>query len=394
MDDLGTPQETVMVGSQWRMALADLQERIGPRFVRPEVRQRAIRYLTGLLGRVERRNGWQLAEHLGEAGPQGVQRLLNGARWDAEVVRDDLRAYVVEHLGADDGILILDETGFVKKGRHSCGVASQYTGTTGDVRNAQVGVFLAYASRHGAAFIDRALFLPRAWTTDPARRAVAGVPSSVRFATKIELAKRMLERAFAAEAPAHWVVGDSFYGRSHALRHWLEAHHRSYILMVPSTNAVRHDGRRWQVAALAATLPDSAWNQSISSHGGANDEPYAWACLPVTQSAAAGRRHWLVARRCLEDPADHTCYLAYGPAETSDEALVGVCRQRWIIEECFAQAKGEVGLDQYEVRTWTAWHRYVTLGLLAHAALVVARLAAHRAEEPTKKGLPVLVSSR
>jgi SRSO17 transposase len=185
MDGLDIPTETLTVASYWRTALADLQDRLGPRFARPEVRQRATRYLAGLLGRVERKNGWQLAEHLGEQGPQGVQRRLNGARWDAEAVRDDLRDYVIAHLGVAEGILILDETGFVKKGRHSCGVASQYTGTTGDVRNAQVGVFLAYASRHGAAFIDRALFLPRAWTADAARRAATGVPSSVRFATKL-----------------------------------------------------------------------------------------------------------------------------------------------------------------------------------------------------------------
>ena len=394
MDEVDAPTEMVTVGSHWRTALAALQARIGPRFARPEVRQRANRYLAGLLGRVERKNGWQLAEHLGEVGPQGVQRLLNGARWDAEALRDDLREHVVEHLGADDGVLILDETGFVKKGRHSCGVASQYTGTTGDVRNAQIGVFLAYASTHGAAFIDRALFLPRAWTADPARRAVAGVPSSVRFATKIELAKRMLERAFAAEVPAGWVVADSFYGRSHAFRRWLEAHHRSYALLVRSTNAVRHAGRRWQVAALAATLPDGAWIRSAASPGGGDDEQYAWACLPVTEPAAAGMRHWLLARRRVDDPADQTYYLAYGPADTNAEGLVGVCRRRWAIEDCFAQAKGEVGLDQYEVRTWTAWHRVVTLGLLAHAALVVARLAAHRAEEQAKKGQPVLVSSR
>lgn len=389
MDDLDEPTETMTAGSHWRTALANLQARIGPRFARPEVRQRANRYLAGLLGRVERKNGWQLAEHLGEAGPQGVQRLLNGARWEAEVVRDDLRAYGVEHLGADDGLLILDETGFVKKGRHSCGVASQYTGTTGDVRNAQVGVFLVYASIHGAAFIDRALFLPRAWTTDPARRAVAGVPSSVRCATKIELAKRMLERAFAAEVPAGWVVADSFYGRSHALRRWLEAHPRSYALMVPSTNAVQHAGRRWQVAALAATLPDVAWERTMPV-GEAADDQHEWSCLPLSEPAAAGRRHWLVARRRLDHPTDQTYYLAYGPTMTGQDDLVGVCRRRWAIEDCFAQAKGDVGLDQYEVRTWTAWHRVVTLGLLAHAALVVARLAAHHAEEAAKKGPSVL----
>ena len=296
---------------------------------------------------------------------------------------------MVEQLGAADGVLILDETGFLKKGRHSCGVASQHTGTTGDVRNAQVGVFLASASRHGAAFIDRALFLPRAWTADPARRAVAGVPSSVRFTTKIELAKRMLERAFMAEVPARWAVGDSFYGRSHAFRRWLDAHDRSYVLMVPSTNAVRHDGRRWQVAALVATLPDNAWTRVAVPQDVVAGEPHEWACLALAEPVAVGMRHWLLARRRLEEPADQPYYLAYGSADTRDDELVRVCQWRWAIEECVAQAKGEVGLDQYEVRTCTAWHRFVTLSLLAHATLVVTRLAAHGVDEQAKKGPPV-----
>src|SRR5215204_3520689 len=201
----------------WAEGLTALHARIAGRFARAEVRARVRRYLEGLLGRVERKNGWQLAEALGEAGPQGVQRLLNAATWDAEGVRDDLRAYVVEHLGdAASGVLILDETGFVKKGDKSCGVGTQYTGAVGGTANAQVGVFLAYASAKGTAFIDRALYLPRAWAHDPARRAEAGVPDRVRFATKLTLAKRLLARAFAAGVPARWVAGDAAYGRSHA----------------------------------------------------------------------------------------------------------------------------------------------------------------------------------
>jgi len=377
---------TVTVGSHWCTALADLQQRLGPRFTRPEVRQRAARYLAGLLSRVERKNSWQLAEALGEDGPQGVQRLLNGARWDAEAVRDDLRAYVVQHLGTADGVLILDETGFLKKGSQSCGVAQQYTGTTGDVRNAQVGVFLAYASAQGAAFIDRALFLPRAWTTDPLRRGAAGVPASVGFATKIELAKRMLERAFAADVPARWVVGDSFYGRSHAFRRWLETRHRNYALMVPATNAVSYEGRRWPVKTLATALPDTAWHRSAAPGAAADDAQHDWAGLPLAAPAPAERHHWLLVRRRLEGPSYQTYYLVYGPAGTSGAELVWVCRRRWTVEDCFAQAKGEVGLDQYEVRTWTAWHRFMTLSLIAHAALVVARLTARREEEQCKRG--------
>src|SRR5215211_1554838 len=202
----------------------EMHARIGTRFARAEARERAERYLAGLLERVPRKNGWQLAEALGEAGPHGVQRLLNAATWDTDGVRDDLRDYVVAHLGDEaTGVLIVDETGFLKKGRKSCGVARQYPGTAGTTANCHVGVFLAYASQAGAAFIDRALYLPREWTDDPGRRTEAGVPEDIRFATKIELAQRMLAGAFDADVPARWVVADAFSGRSHELRRWLEA---------------------------------------------------------------------------------------------------------------------------------------------------------------------------
>src|SRR5688572_8743964 len=213
---------------RWPGALAELHGRIARRFARAEVRERARRYLVGLLERVERKNGWQLAEVIGEPGPRGVQRLLSAATWDADAVRDDLRAYVVDHLGdAASGVLIIDDTGFVKKGEKSCGVARQYTGTVGDTANAQVGVFLAYASKKGAAFVDRALYLPRGWTDHPERCRQAGIPDTVRFATKLTLAQRMLERAFATGVPAAWVTADAAYRRSHAFRRWLEEQGRA-----------------------------------------------------------------------------------------------------------------------------------------------------------------------
>src|SRR5919107_1083735 len=228
---------------QWVDAVADLHGRIAHRFARSEVRERARRYLVGLLERVERKNGWQLAEAIGEVGPRGVQRLLSAATWDADAVRDDLRAYVVDHLGdPPSGVLIIDDTGFVKKGDKSCGVGRQYTGTVGDTANAQVGVFLAYASKRGAAFVDRALYLPRAWTDDPERCREAGIPKTVGFATKLILAQRMLARAFVAGVPAAWVTADSAYGRSHAFSRWLEEHGPAYALMVSNTPAVRYAG--------------------------------------------------------------------------------------------------------------------------------------------------------
>jgi SRSO17 transposase len=356
-------------------ALAEVHARIAHRFARSEARERAGRYLAGLLGRVERKNGWQLAEAMGEAGPRGVQRLLSAAAWDADAVRDDLRGYVVDHLGdAATGVLIVDETGFLKKGRKSCGVARQYTGTAGDTVNCQVGVFLAYASRDGAAFIDRALYLPQEWADDRERRAEAGVPEETGFATKVELARRMLARAFDAGVPARWVVGDAFYGRSHELRRWLEAQGRAYALMIPKTNAVWYRGRRELAAQVGQRLCAAA-----------PLEP--WTCLELSEECAAGMRRWLLVRGDAEDPDEYRYFLAYGPEETATEEVIRACKTRWQIEESLAEAKGEVGLDQYEVRKWEAWHRHATLCLLAHAYLVVTRRAACR-EEAGKRGAP------
>lgn len=358
---------------QWSDVFAGLYERIARRFVRTEVRERLRRYLIGLLDRVERKNGWQLAEMIGDADPQGVQRLVRTAHWDTEAVRDDLCAYILAHLGDEaSGILIVDETGFLKKGRKSCGVARQYTGTAGDTVNAQVGVFLAYASERGTAFIDRALYLPQEWAKDQRRRVEAGIPKTVRFATKIALAQRMLTRAFAA-APARWVVADSGYGRSHRFRQWLEKRGRAYAVMVPKTNAISYHSGRERVEQLGARLTEDAWAPISAGSGAQGERVHDWVCVPLSERCAKGMRRWLLVRRDPDDPDAHAYWLAYGPAETTLGELVRVCDMRWQIEECFAQAKGEVGLDHYEVRTWEAWHRFITLCLLAHGLLVVLR---------------------
>ncbi len=381
----GVAEPGVVAG--WSSALAELHGRIAHRFARSEARERARRYLLGLLQRVDRKNGWQLAETIGEADPQGVQRLLNAAKWDADLVRDDLREYVVEHLGDEEsGVLIVDETSFPKKGDKSVGVASQYAGTLGDTANAQVGVFLAYASNRGAAFVDRALYLPPAWAGDTERRLEAGVPETIRFATKVELARQSLERAFDAGVPARWVVADSFYGRSHSLRRWMEQQGHAYALMIPKTNAVRYQGRRVREERLGQQLSDDVWVSAPVQGSTSGQQPWEWACVELSEDGAIGARRWLLVRRRPDDPDDVSYYQAYGPRDTSVEELIRVCGARWQVEECFAQAKGEVGLDQYEVRRWDAWHRYVTLCLLAHAFLVVTRLAAHTQEAEGKKG--------
>jgi SRSO17 transposase len=377
--------ERVTIGTWWA-GLEALHARIGPRFRRAEVRERARRYLAGVLDRVERKNGWQLAELLGEAGPQGVQRLLNAARWDADGVRDDLRAYVVEHLGDPGGVLVVDETGFLKKGTKSVGVKRQYCGTAGRITNCQVGVFLAYASARGRAFVDRALYLPEDWATDPARRQEAGVPPVVAFATKGELARAMLARAFAAGVPAAWVTGDAIYGNDGGVRRWLEAQRRAYVLAVSCHHRLWQDGRSQRADALVAALPAGAWQRLSAGDGSQGPRWYDWAAVPLTTTSASGMAHWLVARRSSSDPTEVVYYRAFGPNQTPLATLVRVAGTRWVIEEGFERAKGAVGLDQYEVRTWDAWHRHITLALLAHAFLEVTR--AHAAEEECLKGDP------
>jgi SRSO17 transposase len=371
-------QDVVDVGTiqGWVAGLDGLHARVAQRFRRPEVRQRARRYLAGLLGPVERKNGWQLAEHLGETHPRGVQRLLDQARWDAEAVRDDLRAYVLEHLGDDGGVLVVDETGFLKKGTKSVGVARQYSGTAGRTENCQVGVFLAYTSPKGRAFLDRALYLPKSWTDDAARCAEAGVPESVRFATKGALAKTMLQRAFAAGVRAAWVTGDTVYGTDRVLRPWLEAARQAYVLAVPKTHRVWVGHRQETAERAAAALPAEAWARLSAGDGSQGPRWYDWARLRLDGPCPAGWDRWLLARRSLSDPTERAYYRVFAPTQTALAEVVRAAGSRWAIEEGFERAKDDVGLDQYEVRRWAAWYRHITLALLAHAYLEVTRLAA------------------
>jgi SRSO17 transposase len=371
----------------WHAGLEALHARIAARFQRSEVRQRVRRYLAALLVPLERKNGWQMAEEVGEGGPRGVQRLLSGAHWEADAVRDDLRAYVVEHLGAPDGVLVIDETGFLKKGTKSVGVARQYSGTAGKIENCQVGVFLAYASARGRAFLDRSLYLPKEWATDGERRAEAGVPPEVRFATKGQLAKGMLARAFAADIPAAWVTGDEVYGNDGRLRRWLEEQQRPYVLAVSCTHRVWQHGRQERIDRLVVDLPEEAWVTLSAGTGSQGPRRYDWACGRLPYVTAPGMAQWVLVRRSLSDPTELAYYRAYGPQDTPLEDLVRVAGTRWVIEESFERAKGEVGLDQYEVRRWEAWYRHITLALLAHAYLEVTRLHA-TAEEAGKKGDP------
>lgn len=354
--------------------------RIAPVFSRPEVRSRARSYLSGLLAPVQRRNAWQLAEHLGELTPDGVQRLLNAARWDADQVRDDLRAYVVEHLGDPTAVLVLDETGFLKKGDKSVGVQRQYSGTAGRVENCQIGVFLAYASPRGRTFLDRELYLPQEWCHDRERRHEAGVPDDVTFATKPQLAQRMLQRARDAGVPAAWVTGDSVYGKDRRLRIWLEEQEQPFVLEVacnePLWAATERGPAQVRADQLAASVPKERWERLSAGFGAKGPRLYDWVRVPLFRLDWPGFEHWLLVRRSIADPEELAYYVVFAPEGTPLAQLVRVAGSRWAIEECLESAKNEVGLDQYEVRRWEAWYRYITLSLLAHAYLTVLRARA------------------
>ncbi|TCW31965.1 SRSO17 transposase, partial [Marichromatium gracile] len=309
----------------------------------------------------------------------------NMARWDAEAAREVLRAYVVEALGDAEAVLIVDETGFLKKGTHSVGVQRQYSGTAGRVENSQVGVFLCYACRHGAAFIDRALYLPKCWVNDPARCAEAGVPEQARrFQTKPALARTMLERALDAGVPCGWVTGDAVYGKDRKPRLWLEACQQPFVLAVAGNEPVWFDGpQTHRVAALAKALPETAWQRHAVGAGSKGARTFEWAWVPLwrLQLSAEERTwgHWLVVRRNCNRPEERAYYIAFAPrAEATLERLAKVAGQRWAIEVGFELAKQQCGLDEYEVRRWPAWHRHITLALLAHACLVVLQRRAKK----------------
>jgi SRSO17 transposase len=373
----------------WAVGLSALHQRIAKHFVRAEPRHLAYDYLRALISPIERKNGWQIAEHVGAATPDGVQRLLATAHWDADQVRDDLRAYVIEHLGHPDAVLVIDETGFLKKGTKSVGVKRQYCGTAGKRENCQVGVFLAYASPTGRTFLDRVLYLPEEWANDPERRQEAGVPEPITFATKPQIARQMLMRALDAGVPAGWVTGDSVYGGVYQLRHDLVTRQMPYVLGVTSTQAiwVWHNGapRQLPIRDVVQDVAPDGWTRLSAGEGAKGPRVYDWAWGPIRESAVQpGWLEWWVARRSLSDPTELAYYLACAPTATTLQTLVHVAGTRWAVEESLETAKGEVGLDQYEVRKWTGWYRHITLALLAHAFLTVTR--AQTVEDDGQKG--------
>lgn len=360
---------------EWTLWLTEVERHMLPHFPRREARHRAWAYIRGLLSPVERKNGWQLAEVNGDATPYGVQHLLGRAQWDADALCDDLRPYVVEHLGDPQAVLVVDETGFLKKGQHSAGVARQYSGTAGRVENCQMGVFLTYAAPQGHVMLDRALYLPKEWTNDAGRCQGAGIPVERPFATKPQLAQQMLQHAFDQGVPAAWVTGDSVYGDNRSLRLWLEEHHHAHVLAVSGKAYVWRAGRQQQVKTILAALEAEGWCRLSAGDGAKGPRWYDWTRLPLAAPLWPDWRRWLLVRRSLSDPTELTAYVVFAPQETALETLVPVAGSRWTIEQCFEEAKGEVGLDHYEVRSWTGWYRHITLAMWAYALLTVLRAA-------------------
>jgi len=367
----------------WEPHLDNLTQRIATRFARPEVREQARHYLIGLLSPVERKNSWQLAEHLGHQNPYRVQHLLDRAVWDTDTVRDDLHDYVVEHLGDPQGVLVIDESGFLKKGEKSVGVKRQHCGTAGRVENSQAGVFLGYATQKGHTLLDRELYLPKEWASDTKRRKQAKVPKSVTFATKPQLAQQMLTRALEAGVPAAFVTGDSVYGNDASLRACLQKRRQAYVLAIKCDLRLWWEGGRIRAHTLAKRLPAASWHTLSAGEGAKGPRLFDWAYLPLDAPEQAGFEQRLLVRRSLSDPTELAYYLVFAPKQTPLATLAGVAGTRWTIEVELESAKGEVGLDEYEVRSWHGWYRHMTLCLLAHALLVVLR---HHSLHPDAKG--------
>lgn len=377
MQELSTPEpgalELLDVQVWHSVYWAEVERRIGPFFTRPDAHARALAYLAGLLSPAERKTSWQLAEISGDPNPYGFQHLLGRAIWQPDALRDQLRTYVTDYLADDDAIGVLDETGFLKKGRHSAGVARQYSGTAGRIENCQIGVFLTYASCHGHTLLDRELYLPKAWTDDRERCRRAGIPDQRAFATKPALALQMLERTFKAGVRLAWVTGDCVYGDDRVLREWLEQREQPFVLALSGKESVWLEAQQQSVKAVLAATPSEGWERISAGDGSKGPRWYDWRRLELAAPPSEGWKRWLVMRRSISDATDITAYLAYAPAGSTLAEQIRVAGMRWTIEESIQTAKGEVGLDQYEVRSWTGWYRHMTLAMWAQAFLTVLR---------------------
>jgi SRSO17 transposase len=360
----------------WTTAFQEVGQRMRSHFIRPEPHQRSLAYIQGLMSDAPRKNGWQVAEAIGEATPYAVQYLLGRAKWDCDGVRDELLVYASETLATSDAVVVIDETGFLKKGDKSVGVQRQYSGTAGRIENCQVGVFLTYASSRGHLLLDRELYLPQSWMDDPVRCREAHVPEEVTFATKPELARRMLQRMVHASLPVAWVTGDTVYGSAQSLRADLETRLQAYALAVPCKEHVDAQGTRKRVDHVARELAREEWQVLSAGAGSKGPRLFAWARVELAAPEANGWRRWLLMRCSLEEgvkSAEMAYILVFAPAGTSLGTMVEAFGTRWTVEQCLGEAKGEVGLDEYEVRTFHGWFRHITLSMVALAFLAALR---------------------
>jgi SRSO17 transposase len=363
----------------WLLQLYQLHERIAPRFARPEPRHRALLYLQAILSEIPRKNGWQIAEQAKEATPYGMQRFLSSAVWDVDGVRDDIRAFVLEHLGRTGGIGVLDESGLPKRGKKSAGVKKQHCGATGRVENCQVGVFLTYDTESGHVLIDRDLYVPQDWIADRQRCREAGIADTVQFRPKWELALSMLKRAKDAGIPFGWVVADTVYGQAVELRIWLEKQATAYVLGIACNEPVCVQAQTGYMLAeareVATTLlqKEEDWHRLVNGWGTKGPRVFDWARLPVVQKGAVDGSHFLLIRRRIDNPEEKSYYLVFAPPATTLQEMVLAIGARWHIEEDLEATK-DLGLDQYEVRSYTGWYRHITLVMLAYAFLVSIRI--------------------
>ena len=382
--------------NDWAEDFTAFHERFSPLFSRSEPREQSVKYLRGLLSGVERKNAWQMAEVVGDPIPDPMQRLMYRSPWDADRARDLLQDFIIEEFGDPDGIGVLDETGFLKKGTMSCGVKRQYSGTAGKTENCQIGTFLSYATSAGHAFLDRRLYLPEDWCDDPDRRRRANVPAAVVFQTKPEQAACMLKRAWARGVPMRWVTGDAVYGDATHLRKMIRRHNKRYVLAVscfcpvwtkrpPTERPDQNTGGRprtkvrlspgapkaMKVADVVAAWPSHKWQRLVVAEGEKGPRAYDWAMARVIEShdGLPGPGAFLLARRSVSDPEEIAYYLSNAQSTTALLTLAQVAATRYTVEQCFEEAKGEAGLDHYEVRTFHSWYRHITLSIMAHAFL-------------------------
>lgn len=359
--------------ARWRAGFDELFALVAGRFAQADSRRRARLYVLGLLSGAERKNSWTIAEQAGDLSPDGMQRLLNFYRWDADAVRDDLRRYVMDNLGDSAGVVVADETGFLKKGTRSAGVQRQYSGTAGRIENCQLGVFLTYVSPRGRALIDRELYLPRSWTDDRDRCGQAGIGDDVEFATKPKQAQRMLARLLAEHGrdALPWFTADEAYGDNPGLRDWLDTHDLSYVMAVSCDHRFDTATGRVRADELAATAPKRGWQRLSCGQGSKGDRLYDW--LLIDPGTPGG--HLLLVRRSISKPSELAYYICHAHQPVPVAELVRVAGSRWAVEETFQFAKNEAGLDHYQVRKYDAWYRHITLSMLAAAFLAVT---AHR----------------